>query len=120
MSIRTAHGYPMRNSEARAADVVARLSGVNYGSVLKIMAAIEALYKVRGVPSKDVVSLENCPTIAAHADPAKRDQRYRHTQKELRLVMQNRHLLTDAQRQTLMLEVRFNEDGSSKLSGEPE
>jgi len=114
MGKRTAHGYPMRNSDARALDVVARLSGVNFGSVEKVFAAIDALYKIRGMPTASVVSIQNAPAISVFADPKYKDRRSRATNQEIALIMERRHLLPESVQNILMLDVRFSPSGEAK------
>ncbi|CAG9165209.1 hypothetical protein LMG23992_00353 [Cupriavidus laharis] len=65
---RIPQGRPMPGSDATAADVIALLSGVNYGSVVKVLAAVEAIRTGTGTPLEDIVTFMNIPTEAVVFD----------------------------------------------------
>lgn len=46
-----------------AADVLALLSGVNFGSVEKVLAAIHAIHEYAGTPHAELVQLEDVPLV---------------------------------------------------------
>jgi hypothetical protein len=102
----------MRNSDARAMDVVARLSGVNFGSVEKVFAALDTLYKVRGLSTASVVSIQNAPALSVFVDTKFRDRRSRATDREIAFIMEKKHLLPENIQNILMLDLRF---GSSTI-----
>jgi hypothetical protein len=58
---RTPNGRLMRNSSAVAADVITLLSGVNFGSVVKVLAAIDVLATHLGIDPADVVAFGSVP-----------------------------------------------------------
>lgn len=113
MPARHASGYPMLHSQARALDVVARLSGVNFGSVEKVFAALDALHSVRGMNPIDAVNLMNAPAVDAQNDPTHRNMRLRQTEREVAFILKHSQHLRGITKQVLMLDVRFNEDGTT-------
>jgi hypothetical protein len=65
---RIPHGRPMPDCDANATDVLALLSGVNFGSVVKVLAAIEAIKTHLKIPVEDIVRFANIPTESVAFD----------------------------------------------------
>lgn len=65
---RLRQGRPIKFQEANAADTVALLSGVNLGSVVKVLAAVDALSKHLNVSANDLVCHEDMPVVAPKFD----------------------------------------------------
>lgn len=65
---RIPQGRPMQGTDATAADAIALLSGVNYGSVVKVLAAIEAIKTGTGLTVEQVVQFTDIPTEAVVFD----------------------------------------------------
>lgn len=67
---RIEHGRPLDFKPApaaRAADALALLSGVNFSSVVKVLAAIEALKKT-GLTAEEIVKFQSIPLIPVDFD----------------------------------------------------
>lgn len=59
---RTEAGVPIPGTDVNLTDAVAYLSGVNYGSVVKVFAALNALLQSEGVPVPAILHYSNVPT----------------------------------------------------------
>jgi hypothetical protein len=114
MGNRYKHGYPFCNSPARAMDVVARLSGVNFSSVEKVFAAMMALEKGLGWDPAQVINLNNAPSVPAHKDSERRVLRVSATQREVERVLRRLDKLPAPVLDALVLTHRFYPDGSSR------
>lgn len=56
------------NRDAVATDAIALLSGVNFGSVVKVLAAIEAIRAHTGIEPNDIVKFTDVPTEPVQFD----------------------------------------------------
>lgn len=85
MSPNTPQGKPLPGREACAVDCLARLSGVNYGSVLKLLYAIRAMEKGLNLPVSVIVDVDGIPDdpVSMRADQKPRIQATRATVKEV-------------------------------------
>lgn len=61
-------GRPMPETDVVAVDALALLSGVNYGSVVKVLAAIEAIKIHTGQTADAIVQFTDAPTQPVHFD----------------------------------------------------
>ena len=61
-------GRPMPETDVVAVDAIALLAGVNYGSVVKVLAAIEAIKIHTGQSADSIVAFTDSPTEPVHFD----------------------------------------------------
>jgi len=106
---RTENGYPMRNSPARLLDVLSLLSGVNFGSIEKIIAALQILENVRG-EDLALYRLDLAPTGPAIRSSGRED-RIKWTEDEVAYLLKHWDGKPEAIREILMLDVRFDKHG---------
>lgn len=72
---RIKHGRPLNEGGARSADAIALLSGVNFKSVVRVLAAITAIHD-SGIPLDDLVRFSDIPTAPVEFDGATDDAEF--------------------------------------------
>lgn len=65
---RIPQGRPLTGENFRSADAIALLAGVNLGSVVKVLAAIEAIRIHTGARTDDIVRFSDIPTEPVRFD----------------------------------------------------
>lgn len=86
---RTEHGTPIPGTNINLTDAVAYLSGVNYGSVVKVFAAVNALLQSKGVPVPDLLRFDHVPTspVSPYKEDAASRARVRNTDAAVRVAV---------------------------------
>lgn len=105
MRERNESGELMPGTKIVACDALAYLSGVNYGSVVKVLAAIDALYRATNVAVDCIVDIDAAPTTALQVNNKEHRQRVRETDILVRNLVKRG--FADQHQDLLKLSARF-------------